>query len=100
MSQANTSTTSIQINSSVAPVTLFTKQGDTPPDIKKLILANTSATACLVTISDGVKNYYYVVPASNTLIDNGFLTSDKASTSWTATCNTSVNSIYVTAKVN
>lgn len=88
---------SIQINADQGVKTLVantTKEGDSP-DITKLILANTSATPCLVTISDGISNYYYEVPANNTIVDGIGLNADVSSTAWTAQCGSSVNSIWI-----
>ena len=72
MSQQKIVDKSWQINNTTAPQTILTDfTGDpVPADIKKLILANSSATATLVTLSDGVNNYYYNVPANGTIIDN------------------------------
>jgi hypothetical protein len=101
MSQQNVPSASLQINASVTAKQLIADAtGDpVPVDINKLILSNTSATACLVTVSDGVNNYYYNVNAYCTVIDNN-LEADCRSTGWTVTCATSVNSLWVTATFN
>jgi hypothetical protein len=98
MSQQNVPSASRQINASVAAVQLIADPaGDpVPVDINKLILSNTSATGTLVTVTDGVVNYYYNVGAGATVIDTE-LEADRASTGWTVTCATSVNSLWVTA---
>ena len=101
MSQQNIVDKSWQINSSVAPVTILTDASGqpVPADIKKIILANSSATPTLVTLSDGVNNYYYNLPANGTIIDED-IESDRASTAWTITCATSVNSVWASVVVN
>ena len=101
MSQQKIIDKSWQINATVAPQTILTDAvgNPVPADIKKIILANSSATPTLVTLSDGVNNYYYNVPANGTIIDID-ITSDSASTAWTVTTATSVNSLWVSAVIN
>lgn len=70
-----------------------------------LIIANTSATACKVTIRDaiggGVKNVIYI-PAGETRgflgdPEKAVLEQDTGNNTWTAQCGTSVDSIEITA---
>ncbi len=98
MSQQNILTATTQINANQAAVTILTDPTGVgnPADITKLILANTSVTASLVTLSDGVNNYYYCVPAGGSIVDDGLISSDKASTKWTVQVAQSINSLYVT----
>jgi len=98
-----------QISAVLVNTTPFVLETDTPgqsapADINKLILANSSATAVQVTLSDGVNNYYYVVPAGGTVIDNNILSDGgdialnlPASTQWTLTLAANVTSILATA---
>ncbi len=98
-----------QISVILTNTTPFTLETDTPgepvpADISKLILANTSATAVQVTLSDGVNNYYYAVPPGETVLDHD-IPSDggdialnlPASTKWTVTLAANVTSLCVTA---
>jgi hypothetical protein len=98
MSQQQVPVVNQQINANSSAVTILTDAlgVGNPPDITKLIIANTSATASLVTISDGINNYYYCVPAGGTVID-GELYADVRSTKWTAQVAQSINSIYISA---
>ena len=60
MSQQKIVEKSVQINANTSAVNILTDfSGDpVPADIKKIILANQSATPTLVTLTDGVNNYY------------------------------------------
>jgi hypothetical protein len=99
MSQQKISCANQQINANQAAVVLLTDPSGVgnPPDITKLIITNTSATATLVTLSDGINNYYYGVPAGGCLIDDGLVSSDIRSTQWTVQTAQSVNSVYISA---
>ena len=99
MSQQQIKVANQQINANQAAVTILTDPAGVgnPPDIEKLILANSSTTASLVTLSDGINNYYYEVPAGGCVIDNGTIEADVRSTAWTVQVAQSINSLYVTA---
>ena len=102
MSARNIQVASLQITSSTAAKTLYatTANQGFPPDIDKLIISNTSSTSTLVTLSDGVNNYYYSIGPNTSnpvTIDSNTIPSDRASTAWTVQCGTSVASIYITA---
>lgn len=92
------------ITSSTTETTIVTAVTSTFLDLYGLIIANTSASACKVTIKDssgGTTRFVFYVPAGDT---RGFmLPVDSAvpqatvNTAWTATCGTSVDSIEITA---
>jgi hypothetical protein len=70
--------------------------GDSSPDIRKLILANGGASAIEVTLNDGQGNlYYYVVPATSTVIDNSGVIADYRSSGWTLTAGAGITNLYV-----
>lgn len=93
------------ITSSVAETTIGTAIALTYLDLYKIIIANTSATACNVTIKDataGTTRFIFAVPAGDT---RGFVIPKESATpqnavnnNWTATCSASVASIEITAE--
>jgi len=93
---------SIQIKNTTSAQTLLSVPNSIPivPDIRKLILANASSSNCLVTLSDGVKNYYYAVPANSTITDSYIPstgTNANKSGQWTIACASSIDSLWVSA---
>jgi len=92
------------ITSSTAETTIITADATNFLDLYGLVIANTSATACAVTIKDstaGTTRFVFGVPANDT---RGFMLSESAAhkqaannSNWTATCGTSVASISITA---
>lgn len=92
------------ITSSTSETTIVTAAASTFHDLYGLILTNTSATACNVTIKDataGTTRAVIAVPAGDT---RGFMLPVDAAipqatvnNNWTATCSASVASIQVTA---
>lgn len=93
------------ITSSTSETTIVTAAGASVfADLYGLIIANTSATACNVTIKDatsGTTRAIIAVPAGDT---RGFMVSESgavpqatANNNWTATCSASVSSIEITA---
>ena len=104
MSQSIVPAAAVQLNANVTPYTLIPSTGPVPPDIEEIIFANTSASPCMVTLSDGINDYYYEVPANATIIDHNIPShgGDAAkninpSAGWTVQCGSSVNSMYVSA---
>lgn len=94
------------ITSSTSETTIVTAVASTFLDLYGLVIANTSATACNVTIKDatsGTTRAILAVPAGET---RGFMMPvDSAipqaavNNNWTATCSASVASIEITALV-
>lgn len=92
------------ITSSTAETTIVTAIASTFNDLYGLVIANTSATACNVTIKDntaGTTRFVFAVPAGDT---RGFMLPESAAhkqgtvnNTWTATCSASVASISITA---
>ena len=92
------------ITSSVAETTIVTAVAATFLDLYSLLITNTSATACNVTIKDataGTTRLIFAVPAAQTV---GFTLPESAAhkqavvnNNWTATCSASVASIEITA---
>ena len=92
------------ITSSTSETTIVTAVASTFLDLYGLIIANTSATACNVTIKDstsGTTRFIIAVPAGET---RGFMVGASSAvpqatvnTNWTATCSASVASIEITA---
>jgi len=92
------------ITSSTSETTIATAAASTFLDLYGLIITNTSATACSVTIKDataGTTRLVVEVPATDT---RGFMANESAAipqatvnNNWTATCGTSVASIEITA---
>lgn len=92
------------ITSSTSETTIVTADGTYTLDLYGLIIANTSVTACTVTIKDstaGTTRTVIRVPAGET---RGFMTAvdsgikqNAANNNWTATCGTSVADIVITA---
>lgn len=74
-------------------------------DIYRLVIGNTSASACNVTIKDattGTTRFIIAVPAGETRGFSGDIVSaaiqNTAANNWTATCSASVTSIVITAE--
>ena len=92
------------ITSSTSETTIVTAVASTFLDLYGLIIANTSATACEVTIKDataGTTRCSFEVPATDTRgfmvpVDSG-IPQAAVNNNWTATCGTSVASIKITA---
>lgn len=92
------------ITSSISETTIVTAVASTFLDVYGLIITNTSASACKVTIKDataGTTRAVFNVPAGDT---RGFMLPESAAipqavvnNNWTATCGTSVTSIEITA---
>ena len=101
MSNQNIPQYSGQINNVATAVTIVPKAptGSGGSDIRTLLLANTSATPPLVTLSDGVNNWYILVPANNTITLHN-IPSDRLATGWTLTCSPGVNSIWYSVTTN
>jgi hypothetical protein len=92
------------ITSSTAETTIVTADADELLDIYRLTIANTSATACVVTIKDataGTTVWVWAVPAGQSVGFSGPLDAAEpqsaVNNNWTATCGTSVASIVITA---
>lgn len=92
------------ITSSTSETTIVTAVASTFLDLYGLVLANKSATATLVTIKDataGTTRAIIHVPAGDTrgfMLDPGAaIPQATVNNNWTATCGTSVDSLYVTA---
>lgn len=93
-----------QITSSVAETTIVTANATAMLDLYGLLIANTSSTACNVSIRDataGTIRFVVAVPAGET---RGFMLpacdghkQAAVNNNWTATCGTSVASIEITA---
>lgn len=92
------------ITTSLSETTIVTAVAATFLDLYGLILANTSATACSVTIKDstaGTTRFILAVPAGET---RGFIVSTASAhnqaavnNNWTATCSASISSMEITA---
>lgn len=92
------------ITSSTSETTIVTAIASTFCDVYGIVITNTSATACNVTIKDstaGTTRFVFAVPAGDT---RGFMLSESAghaqatvNNNWTATCSASVASIQITA---
>lgn len=92
------------ITSSTSETTIVTADASFLLDVYGLIIANTSATACNVTIKDataGTTRLVLPVPANDVrgfmVNPNGAHKQATINNNWTATCGTSVASIVVTA---
>lgn len=92
------------ITSSTSETTIVTAVASTFLDVYGLVIANKSATATLVTIKDataGTTRSIFYVPAGDTrgfMLDAGSALPQAAvNNNWTATCGTSVDSVYITA---
>ena len=93
------------ITSSTAETTIVTAVASTFLDIFRLVITNTSVTACNVTIKDdtaGTTRWVFAVPAGQTVgfsADAGSATPQLVvNKPWTATCSASVASIIITAE--
>ncbi|HEV2403226.1 MAG TPA: hypothetical protein VGS08_03415, partial [Candidatus Saccharimonadales bacterium] len=92
---------STTITSSIASTTVVTAAGSNVfADISSIVLGNSSASATLVTLSDGTNSYYFYVPPGDTRGASYQvpLAATTANTAWTVTCGTSVASLYVTVQ--
>lgn len=92
------------ITASTAETTIVTAVAATYFDLYRLLITNTSATACNVTIKDataGATEEIIAVPAGETRGWSGPETAASNQTAvnnnWTATCGTAVSSIVITA---
>ena len=92
------------ITSSTSETTIVTAVASTFLDLYGLIISNKSATATLVTIKDstsGTTQAIIYVPAGDTrgfmLPESAALKQTTVNNNWTATCGTSVDSVYITA---
>jgi len=95
---------STTITSSTAETTIVSAVAGTFLDVYRIVLANTSATPCLVTIKDATAGTVVdtiEVPANGTAgwsgPESAAANQSVVNNNWTATCGTSVASIYVTA---
>lgn len=93
------------ITSSTAETTIVTAVASTFLDIYRLVVTNTSATACTVTIKDstaGTTVWVWNIPAGDSRGMSGPIDAaanqSTVNNNWTATCGTSVASIVVTAE--
>lgn len=92
------------ITSSTSETTIITAVASTFCDLYGLTIANTSATACNVTIKDataGTTRFILAIPAGETrgfmLDPGGAVPQSAVNNNWTATCSASVASIEITA---
>lgn len=92
------------ITTSTAETTILTAVAATFLDVYGLIIANTSATVCTVTIKDstaGTTRFVFTVPAGDTrcftVPESAAHSQATVNTNWTATCSASVSSIVITA---
>lgn len=92
------------ITSSTSETTIVTAVASTYLDLYGLVIANTSATACNVTIKDataGTTRAVFAVPAGETrgftLPAESAIQQAAANNNWTATCSASVASISISA---
>lgn len=95
---------STTITSSTAETTIVTAVASTFLDLFGLVITNTSATVCKVTIKDstaGTTRAVYEIPATETrgfmLPVDSALPQAAVNTAWTATCGTSVAGIEIAA---
>jgi hypothetical protein len=97
-------TNGITITSSTAPTSLIAAgSANIFRDLTFLQASNSSATGCLLTISDGTKSYVWYLAPSGGGFNINFdppLAASSAATAWTATCGSSVASIYVSAQAD
>jgi hypothetical protein len=92
------------ITSSTSETTIVTAVASTFLDLYGLVMANTSATACNMTIKDatsGTTRAIFAVPAGETrgfmLPVDSAIPQASVNNNWTATCGTSVSAIEITA---
>lgn len=92
------------ITSSTSETTIVTADASYKLDIYHLVIANTSASACEVTIKDatsGTTREIFYVPAGDTrgfsLPVDSAIPQNAANNNWTATCGSSVASIKISA---
>ena len=92
------------ITSSTSETTIVTAVASTFLDLYGLVIANTSASACNVTIKDatsGTTRFIFAVPAGETrgfmIPESGAHLQASVNNNWTATCSASVASIEITA---
>lgn len=92
---------STTITSSTSSTTVVSAAGaGVYADIASITFVNSSATATLVTFSDGTNSYYFYAPAGDMrgAVYQVPLAATTANTAWTVTCGTSVASLYVTVE--
>jgi hypothetical protein len=92
--------TSTTITSSTTATTIIAAAASTYNDLTQLTITNGSTTATVVTISDGTNTLgLYNIPAGGGIVlpFPTPVSQTTANTAWTATCGTSVASIYVSA---
>lgn len=94
----------LKITSSTTETILIPGYSDKYSNLTQLVLANTSASVCKVTLKEslgGAVRGVFMVPANSTIIiGNGedvFLEDTKINTPWTVTCGTSIDSMEITA---
>lgn len=92
------------ITSSTSETTIVTAVTSTFLDLYGLVIANTSASACNVTIKDatsGTTRFIFAVPAGESrgfMLDvDAAVAQASSNNNWTATCSASVASIVITA---
>lgn len=92
------------ITSSTSETTIITSVSSVFLDVYGIIVSNTSATACAVTVKDataGTTRVIIEVPANDTrgfmLPVDSAMKQSAVTNNWTATCGTSVASISITA---
>ena len=69
-------------------------------DIISIAITNSSATALIVTLSDGTNSYIYAIAANGGIMiqPTSPIPATSANTVWQLTCGTSVASVYVVAQ--
>lgn len=92
------------ITSSTSETTIVTADASNKLDLYMLVISNTSATACNVTIKDstaGTTRGLFAVPAGDsrgfTVSADSGIPQAATNSNWTATCSASVASINITA---
>ena len=95
-------TAALTITASTGSNSLIAAIASTYCDITSLTITNSSATATLLTLSDGTTSYIFsagVGPGWGVTIPfNPPLPAASVNTAWTLTCGTSVSSVYVVAQ--
>lgn len=87
----------LTLTSTTTPTTLIAAGGASVfTDITNLVIGNSSATATLVTLSDGTASHIYSLPPTSTIVIPYAtpLKATTANTAWTLACGTSVASVY------
>ena len=89
------------ITSSTAATTVIAAGGaNVYTDIISIAITNSSATALIVTLSDGTNSYIYAIAANGGIMiqPTSPIPATSANTVWQLTCGTSVASVYVVAQ--